>query len=280
MALALYDEATFSLEGEGWRVAVSGEGRRRLPPGERNAVLRAFGTFCDAVGAPRPAGLRVSCRNGVPVGSGLGSSAAAALLGLLGANALLGAQIDKDQILQLAAELEGHADNAAAALYGGLALAYRGEEGWAARRYAPASWQIDVILPRLRFSTRRARALLPREVPFGTIAPHLARVPLVIEALQSGDLGLLRWAMQDGLHQPYRLKHIGGAEAAYRLAWESRQAAVALSGAGPALILFSRGGIEALRREMEAAFSRAEVAVRHLSLAVDSGGARAETLPD
>ena len=280
LALALYDEATFSLEGESWRVAVSGEGRRRLPGGDRNAVLRAFAALCEAVGAPRPVGLRVTSRNGVPVGSGLGSSAAAALLGLLGANALLGEQMDKEQILQLAAHLEGHADNAAAALYGGLTLAYRGEGGWAVRRYAPASWQIDVILPRLRFSTRRARALLPREVPFDTIAPHLARVPLVIEALQSGDLDLLRWAMQDGLHQPYRLKHVAGAEAAYRLAWESRQAAVALSGAGPALVLFSHGGTEALCREMEAAFSRAQVAVRHLSLAADSGGARVDLLPD
>src|SRR5690554_3697727 len=129
LALDLWNESEFWLEGEGLHLTCEGEGQN-VPGDERNLVVQAMRFFCDTRGLPFPRGVHLHCRNNIPIGSGLGSSAAAILSGIFGAAALLGDPIDKSEALSLAARMEGHADNAAAAIEGGLVVVVTGKGGW------------------------------------------------------------------------------------------------------------------------------------------------------
>ena len=133
LALDLWNEAVFTLEGEGLRLRCEGEGKD-IPTDNRNLVVQAMRFFCDTRGLPFPRGVSIDCSNRIPVSSGLGSSAAAALIGLLGAAALLGQPLETAEALTLSARMEGHADNAAAALLGGLVIVAAGKGGaWLTR---------------------------------------------------------------------------------------------------------------------------------------------------
>src|SRR5262244_3610205 len=127
LALALYNEVTAE-EADGVRVAVEGEGAGRLAANERDVVARGVSAAYDAAGRRFP-GCALTCVNRIPLSRGLGSSAAAWVGGLVAGNALLGSPLDSDALLGLAARAEGHPDNVAAALLGGLTVAYGGASG-------------------------------------------------------------------------------------------------------------------------------------------------------
>ncbi len=274
LALDLWNEAEFSLEGRGLEVLVSGEGEGRLPRDRSNTVAYAFRCFLRERGLPEPPGLRITCRNRIPASSGLGSSASALLLGLLGANALYGRPAGDSEILNLAAGIEGHADNAAAALLGGLAVVARQDGGWLARRFEVPPLQAAVAIPALHLPTREARRALPRRFSRDDAVFNLSRTPLVVEALQKGDLALLGQAMQDRLHQPYRIRLIPGAPEAIAAARSAGAAAVALSGAGPSLIAFSSADCTLIGEQMQTAFEACGVHARALVVRVSPGGAQ------
>ena len=128
MALDLWNDVRFSLEGDGVRVTMAGEYGESLPTDETNLVARSFLRLYEEAGAAPPAGLTIDCDVRVPPSSGLGSSAAAAVAGLLGANTLLGRPFDRAGVLELAAAIDGHPDNVAATLLGGLTIVVRKEE--------------------------------------------------------------------------------------------------------------------------------------------------------
>lgn len=273
LALDLWNEAEFELGGEGLQIAVSGEGAERLPRHERNLVYRAVRRVYEEVSEPPPQNIRIRCHNNIPLGSGLGSSAAASLAGLLGANALLGNPLKPELVLRLGAELEGHADNLAAALYGGLVLVKHSEWRTTAQRLACAAWQAVYVLPEVRLSTRAARAALPKKVSLADAVFNIGQTLAVREALGSGDLAALAEAMQDRLHQPYRLPLLPGAAEALGAARQAG-AAAGLSGAGPGLIAFVVPGREqAVLAAMRAAFEGHKLAVRQLVLRSSAQGA-------
>ncbi|MDR3575481.1 MAG: homoserine kinase [Anaerolineaceae bacterium] len=238
LVLDLWNRATFTLSGEGVRVNIKGEGIGRLPTDEHNPIARAFLKFYSSRGIPAPAGIEIVCDNQIPLSSGLGSSAAASLAGLLGANAFLGQPANIQEILRLAIEIEGHPDNAAAALWGGLVVVISHEQQPEVFHFEPAPLKVVVVLPSVNLPTSVSRAALPKMVPMADAVYNIGRTALVLEALRSGDLILLGKAMRDRLHQPYRLKLIQGAEQALQAACQSGAAAAAISGAGPSLIAF------------------------------------------
>jgi homoserine kinase len=271
------------------RVQVSGEGSGWLPGDQRNLVVRAAQRLFEMVGAPQPAYLSVQCRNAIPLSSGLGSSSAAVLSGLLGANALLGSVLSQQELLALAAEIEAHPDNVAPALLGGLVIVTQANvEGTSPNRDATQSSRLvvqrldlpalhaAVVLPEVRLSTRQARAALPARVPLADAVFNLGRTALVIQALQAGDIDLLRSVMHDRLHQPYRLPLIPGAAAALNAA-QNAGAAAALSGAGPSLVAFSSHDPAEIISRMRAAFRQAGVKARSFNLTISPSGARVET---
>jgi homoserine kinase len=274
LALNLWNEAEFHLEGQGLSIEIEGEGAHDLPRDSSNAIFTAFRHFVTAHQLAEPAGLAIHCHNHVPTASGLGSSATALLLGLLGANALYGSPASRDELLTLAADLEGHADNAAPALYGGLVVSFHDAQGWLVRCHPLPTLTAVVVLPDFNLPTQVARQALPACIAREDAIFNLARTPVVVEALQQGDLALLARAMQDRLHQPYRSQLIPGARTALEAAHAAGAQAAALSGAGPSLIAFCTGDATPAAQAMQAAFTQAGLASRTFILHSTNLGAQ------
>ena len=175
LALDLWNTAAFQIVEGATTVEAEGEGADLLPRDRTNRILQAAKVVFERCGQPMP-GLRLRCKNHIPLGSGLGSSAAANLFGLLGANALLGAPLPRDELLELAVQLEGHPDNAAAALYGGLVVIVKqpAGTGWFGGFDLPA-WQAAYVLPEIDFPTQAARAALPGKVAMGDAVFNIGR---------------------------------------------------------------------------------------------------------
>src|SRR6266498_3629432 len=279
LALDLWNESTVEFADD-FAVYVEGEGKDRLPQDRNNIVIRAAEKFAESVGKELPP-FAAHCINQIPPGSGLGSSAAATLTGLLAANALTESKLTDDEILCLAAELEGHPDNVAPALMGGLVVSTLSERKVIARKLPITPMQITVVLPDFYFPTKEARNSLPKQVDMQDAIHNISRAVLVTEAFRTGDLSLLGEAMTDKLHQPYRLKLIPGAEEAMH-AMKSVSAAVALSGAGPSLIAFSKmesnvSHGDAIGLAAKRAFEQAGLSARIFQLGVSSRGAEIHT---
>jgi homoserine kinase len=260
LALDAILEVTLSIEGAGLTVDLAGEGAERLPRDEGNLVVRAARRMFSASDF-RPAGLRLRCSNAIPVGSGLGSSAAAAIAGLAAASWILRGSLSDDLLAQ-AAELEGHADNAAAAMLGGLALAVPTRDGWIARHLPIAPMKVAIATPNLVLPTEAMREALPSQVPLGDASFNLSHLGLALEAFRLGDYNLLAMALQDRLHEPYRAPHIPGLAQARRAAVDSGAAAAVLAGAGPSVVAFAAAGHEQIANAMGIAFEQAGVATR------------------
>jgi homoserine kinase len=168
--------------------------------------------------------------------SGLGSSAAAIVTGLYGANEMLDNPLNENELLKLANEMEGHPDNVAPALLGGLVVSIIADGEIITRRYEIPEFTIVIVKPNLEWPTKIARAVLPKSVSRTDSIYNIGRTALVVDALRNGDLDLLQKVMDDRIHQPYRLKHISGGVCAYKTA--KKFGAAALSGAGPSIIAF------------------------------------------
>jgi len=276
LTLDLWNQATFTLGGSGLEISVAGEGAGRLARDRSNMVAQALARFFVAHGEPAPSGLRIDCQVAVPLSSGLGSSASAALAGILAANTLLGEPADRDEVLRLAAEVEGHPDNVAAALFGGLVMVVRNGDRLLTRRVEIPPLSVALAVPELDVSTSALRAELPGTVSRADAVFNLGRTALVVQALQDGDLELLGLVMEDKLHQSHRLAHIPGGAEAMAAARAAGAAAVALSGSGPSLIAFVPAGTSAadVAAVMAAALGEAGVPARQLVLATTAEGAR------
>lgn len=274
LALDLWNEAEFRFEGEGVCMEIHGEGAEVLSQKPDNLILTAFYRLLRQVGAPAPRGLRLCVHNAIPVGSGLGSSASAVVAGLLAARTWSGVEIPLEQLVELAVSLEGHADNASAALYGGLTVSVNTSSGWLVERFEIAPLQVVVVLPQINLSTRSARLILPALLEHRDAVFNIGRSVLVTEALRTGDLDLLGRVMEDRLHQPYRLPLIPGAQDAMRAAREAGAAAVALSGAGPSLIAFPNQAPQSVADAMQAAFRKQGVPSRAFLLRTTLLGAQ------
>jgi homoserine kinase len=277
LALDLWNEADFvATDDRQITLTISGEGEGSLPADANNPIADAALQIFDLVKKPCP-GMRIHCINRVPLSSGLGSSSAAMLTGLLGANALLGNPFTDEEILKLAIENEGHPDNVAPAMLGGLvaSIVY---EGHVISLKLPARanrspMHVTIVLPDFDFPTRQARAILPRQVDRKDAIYNISRAVLVTEALRTGDLDLLGKAMTDALHQPYRLPLIPGAKSAMEAGRHAGAAAVALSGAGPSLIAFSSKQDPAIGMSMKRAFESAGLSARIFELGTSYEGA-------
>ena len=168
---------------------------------------------------------------------GLGRSSACLVAGLLGANTLLGCPLSDEDLSDLAAELEGHPDNTAPALLGGLVTAVM-EGGRVYTVSVPVSENIRfaVFIPDFELKTEVARAALPEQVSRADAVYNLSRAALMTASLCKGDFSHLRVAVQDRLHQPYRFPMIPGAEQVFYIAYGLGAHAVAISGAGPSIL--------------------------------------------
>lgn len=256
LALSWYDEVEVRVTSSGLDVGV--EGADEVPLDESHLVVRALRLAFDRLGG-QPGGLAVRCRNTIPHGRGLGSSAAAVVAGIVAARWLAGSEVDA---LALATAFEGHPDNAAACLSGGLTIAWL-SSGVACSARLPVHPAVRPVafVPSAALSTEVARGLLPAAVPHREAAASAGRAALLVHALSS-DPSLLLPATEDWLHQPYRAGAMPESAALIsRLRADGVPAVV--SGAGPSVLAFSAGDL--------ASYAPAGWAVS--ALAVDLAGA-------
>ncbi len=277
LALSLYQTVTFTTQAEpGLVITACGEDAAKIPTDESNLVWQSAELMFARFGQ-RPSGLRLHQDNQIPIGSGLGSSSSAVLAGLFGANALLGNPLSRAEILQQATDLEGHPDNVAPAVYGGLILGVQETGGLLVEAIATPPLRVVVVLPDFHLLTAEARAALPRQVSLQDAIFNTSRLGLLIRALETADYDKIQVAMQDRLHQPYRLPLVPGLAAAYEAAYAAGAAGVALSGAGPSLIAFAPAGHEAIGEAMTAVFASHNLASRTWILSVDTQGSRVDS---
>ncbi len=266
LALSLYDEVEARVVPSGLHIDVSGEGAADVTDAEEaHLVVRAMRTAFDDLGIRQPSGIALRCVNRIPHGRGLGSSAAAIVAGVLAARALAGAGTSPGDALPLANALEGHPDNVAPCLYGGLTIAWLADEGadtrhhgvpdsqpevtaWAAPAVAVRAVRLEpaagitpvVLIAPEPVSTEVARGLLPARVPHADAARNAGRAALLVAALTACPEALLD-ATEDRLHQDYRAPAM---PATRDLVGRLRAAGVpaVVSGAGPSVLAFLTSG--------------------------------------
>ena len=273
LALAFYNEVSAS-EADGVSVTLSGPGVGGLPTGSDNLVVRGVRMAYEAA-ARTFKGVALACVNRIPPARGLGSSAAAWVGGLVAGNALLGGPLSRDALLALAARAEGHPDNVAAALCGGLTVSCAESDGRviAISVPVPAALRWVVLVPELTNATAEARAVLPDAVPRADAVFNVQRVALLLAAVQTQRTAALAAALVDRLHQPYRQRLFPWMPAVVDAAREAGALGCVLSGAGPSLLAAVSGEAEPVARAMESALAGAGIPGAARAFTVDTEGA-------
>ena len=274
-ALALPLLAEFELRpAKAWSVTVEGDGHGISVDDDNLFVVAAHAT-AKAAGRELVA-QHVTQRSAIPVARGLGSSAAAIVGGAVAANALLGEPFDRRTLLRIASEVEGHADNVAAALYGAFTVALPDEGGPVATRLVfPRTWRICLLIPGRPLSTEEARAILPAQVSRDDAVFNVAHAAALIAAVMRSDGALLALAMADRLHQPARTKLVPALGEIIAAAREAGAFGAALSGAGPSVLAVAPARLAArVVSAMEEAAQAAGVPGRGRVVRVRAAGAQ------
>lgn len=276
LALALHNDVT-AAESKGVRVTIDGYGAGHLSTGEANVVARGIRLAYEAAGHSFH-GCAVHCVNRIPPARGLGSSAAAWVGGLVAGNTLLDTPLDQATLLGLATRSEGHPDNVAAALHGGLTVScvtdHRGVI--AVTLPVPRGLTWVALIPDVTSATAEARAVLPASVPRADAVFNVQRVALLLASLQRNRPEPLREALDDRIHQPYRLKLFPWMPSIVSAAEQAGALGCVLSGAGPSLLAVVAGDGTAVGRAMEQALAEAGIKGSASALEVDTTGAVAE----
>lgn len=280
LALGIHNECEGVLAGD-WRIEVSGEGAGRLSADADNAVLRAMARVFEEAGEP---GLRaeVACHNGVPVGRGLGSSSAAVVGGVTLANALLGSRFDRQRLLEISTAIEGHPDNAGAALYGGFVIASRDGSGVRCAHIDPAGGLAAIaVVGEHELPTGQARQALPDTVPHADAARNAAAAALLAYGIATGSAASIAEGMRDSIHERYRAHLVPDMAQVSDLLETIGAGPAVLSGAGPSMLALVSAGSDAAALEKARRFAEvARTALgevgrgRVLALPIDRQGAR------
>lgn len=212
-----------------------------IPKNENSLVYKAVEMLYNSIGQ-EPSELRINIQTGIPIARGLGSSSSIIVGGLLAANKLLGNPADETALLAIATEVEGHPDNVAPAILGGVVLATQEEDGSLAysKLEWPDEWDITVCIPDFQLSTEIARSILPKEVSMQDAIFNAKHLAMLVQAVNTNDDKLMKVALKDKLHQPYREKLVPGMrEIMDAFKHEDGVLGCVLSGAGPSLLIIS-----------------------------------------
>lgn len=284
-AMELRDELTFerAADGQSQAITLDPNGRQvslGIPGGSDNLAIRAFATAFREAGQPAPA-VQVCIVNRIPVARGLGSSAAAIVAGLMAADVFMGVAPDLQRLLGTAARIEGHPDNTAACILGGItASSFVGARVLWARVPICHSLRAVVAVPDFPVSTRAARNVLPANVPHSDAVFNVGRVALLVASLASGNYANLRYAFDDRLHQPYRSGLVPGMANAMKAAADLGAIGSYMSGAGPSIMALIGDDelAEPVALAMREAFARARVNASTMVLPMAESGASYEVM--
>ncbi len=276
MALQLYSTVSLELtETAGTEVVISGVDVDKIPSTPEHVAVQAVELVLKRGEAKSYSGLKVYIENGIPAIRGLGGSGTAILGGLLTANGLCETEFTRAELLNFATELEGHPDNVAASLYGGLVVsAQEGAKVYTVQVECPAELYVVLAIPDFPLPTQKARGVLPISVEFSDAIYNASRSSLLVACLASGKLDMLSIAMKDRLHQPYRAALIPGFDAVAEAALEFGALSVALSGAGPTVAAYCfKQNSEQIAAQMQAAFRDHQIQCDTMILQPDRNGA-------
>jgi homoserine kinase len=245
VALALTNKV--EVEVRGWsrgeiELTIDGEGQGELTEDRENRFVRGIEAAMEAARGALPDGVgwRIEMHNNVPLARGLGSSAAATVGGLLAGNALLGDPLPTAELLRLASAIEGHPDNAAAALLGGFVVSAETADGVEAIRFdAPRDLRAVLFIPELRLPTGEMRDVLPESVPRADAVANLAAVAIGVAGLAKGRFDLLGRLTVDRLHEPYRAERYPQLPKLVEAARGAGAIGACLSGAGSTILAFA-----------------------------------------
>lgn len=283
VALSLYNRFHFQVCAPGRFPCIdaTGEGADELHGQDDVLVLEAARALAASVGQKLPP-LSLHIESQIPLQRGLGSSATAIVAGIVAANRILDLNASPEHLLRVATELERHPDNVTPALRGGFQIAVSSDTDTGSVAALPVALAPDLLtrlravvcIPEMRLGTQSARAVLPVSLPFGDAAFGVGRAALLVAALGAGRTDLLRMAMEDRLHQPYRGSLIAGFDAALHAACQAGAYGASLSGSGSTLLaLVPQGAQEAVGSAMTQALQHAGTRCHWLGLEIDSQGA-------
>ncbi|WP_188396623.1 homoserine kinase [Sporomusa sp. GT1] len=274
IACTIYNELELTLSPQaGISLEVAGEGAGAIPADGSNVAIKAVQMVLNKTGRHYP-GIALKMVNNIPLARGLGSSAAAIVGGLVAANEITGCQLSKQEILDMATSIEGHPDNVAPAIFGGITVSIMDSGSAKYLRFLPPKdFTMVAVIPEFNLSTKAARRVLPESVPFADAVFNVSRSALLVGALCTGEFKLLLHALEDRLHQPYREKLIPGMAQVLTAARQAGALGAALSGAGPCLLAFTDGDSDEVGQVMVKAFNIHKIKARYQLLNIDRQGA-------
>jgi homoserine kinase len=275
MALELHNIIEMIQAPRGLAIEVCGDGAAEIPRDEGNLVFQSARRVFQLVDFPMP-GLKIRLINQIPTARGLGSSTSAIVGGIIAANILSGGKLSLKDMITLGSSIEGHPDNVAPAILGGIVVSIDAEgEIRYLKIEPPAGLKGVVAVPDFNLLTKTSREAIPAQVLFQDAVFNVGRVALLVAALQQGDLSLLGAAMEDRLHQSFRAPLIPGLKKVLAAAKLAGARGVTLSGAGPSVIAFADSNFDLIARVMRETFQQNGIKSRVLILKPSPIGARA-----
>ena len=239
IALKLYNTIEVEEIQEGLVIEVTGRDAALIDTNENNLVYRSIKKLLDKV-EYRPKGLRIVQHNEIPISRGLGSSAASIIGGLLAGNKLANSMLSTEKILEMAVEMEGHPDNVAPALLGGMVVSTKGNDGVEFVQIPiKESLEFYAAIPNVGLSTKLAREALPKTIDYKDAVFNVGKVALLVSAFATGEYDKISFGLEDKLHQPYRLPLLDSLEKIFKEASRKELKNIFLSGAGPTVIYLS-----------------------------------------
>lgn len=233
MALDIYNTFTFEKIKEGLEF----EGFHDKYCNEHNMVYKAFLTTLKKI-KKEVSGVKISANSQIPVSRGLGSSSACIVAGVVGANALTGDTLNREEVFQIASQIEGHPDNTAPAVFGGLTVSSCYDEQFYTQQTQVAKGlSFYALVPDFEVSTAKAREALPKTIDYKDAVFNVSSVAMLLEALRQGNFELLPHCLNDRLHQPYRKHLIPGFDEIVNIGYKKGAKGVFISGAGPTILV-------------------------------------------
>ncbi len=287
MALPIYNTVTIEetvLPGTGVEINVLADESvgedfsiEHIPMDENSIIYKAVELLYNSIGQS-PSELKINIHSQIPIARGLGSSASVIVGGLIAANELLGRPADEAALLSIATEVEGHPDNVTPAIVGGLVISAKEDDGSIVYRKLewPDEWVITVCIPEYELATDISRSVLPEEVPMKDAVYNAQRMAMFVEAIHTKDTELMKLALKDKLHQPYRMKLVPGLEKIIQnLKHEENVLGCVLSGAGPSILIISlKNDLERIRTMVKETWHDLNLKAEILTLPVEKNGAQ------
>lgn len=277
IACSIYNELELKLlEQPQLYIEIHGDGANNIPCDEKNMVWRSIKKLLIKTNLEQKyKGAHIKMTNNVPLSRGLGSSATAIVAGLFATNAFIGNKLSIQDIFELATDIEGHPDNVAPALFGGITVSTKTAYKLEYVSFMPTfPLKLVVAIPDFYLPTKKARAALKQEIPLKDAIFNIGHATMIIAAICQGKIEALKGAFEDKLHQPYRANLIPGMYDVFNAANEHGALGTTISGAGPTLIAYTIENADAIGQSMVQAFAKHNIKSKYLVLDIDSKGAQ------